>query len=156
MSRRKIQIETKRRAEQLYVNTDLTQREIAEMVGVVEKTMSDWVNADDAAWKVSRAARSITKEQIIRGYYAQLVELNEKISDREKGERFPTAAEADTMAKITKNINTLENQYNLGTYHQVLNEFMDWLAIHDGSAASTLAIKSVDFMKSKAQSFNGK
>lgn len=139
----------KMRAEELYVNTQLTQGQIADIVGVAEKTMSDWINANNKAWRTQKAARSITKERIIAGFYAQLAALNDVIAERET--KYPTSAESDVISKITKQITVLQKEYNFGTYHTVLDEFTDWLTVRDQAMAASLTGMILDFLKTKSQ-----
>lgn len=136
------------KAEELFTNTQLTQAQIAEVVGVAEKTLSDWINANGKAWRIQKAARSITKERIVAGFYAQLAALNDVIAEREQ--KYPTSGESDVISKITKQITALQKEYNFGTYHTVLDEFTDWLAIRDQAMAAQLSATILDFLKNKA------
>lgn len=145
----------KKLAEHLFLTTNLTQNEIAEIAGVTPKTMSVWVQENNEAWKLNKAARSITKEQVIAGYYRQLYNLNQLIQDRE-GNKFPTSSEADTIAKLSTTIERLEKSYQFGTYYQIVDELMEFISRRDQEAASRLALHSLDFVKSKAASLNGK
>lgn len=153
MSRR-ANAEKKRKAENMFLNTDLSQKEIAEMVQVTPKTMSDWVNANDGAWKVSKAARSITKEKVIAAWYQQLDKLNEMIALRPEGERYPTSSETDQMVKIAAAIDKLERSFNFAMYHQALNEFTDYLVRVDQQAAAQVSKYGVEFLKQKTRSIN--
>lgn len=154
---RKITIgEKKKRAEHLFLTTDLSQDEISDIVQISNKTMSKWVNADDGAWKVSKAARSVTKEKVIAGYYQQLYQINLVIEQRPEGERFPTSSEADTIAKLSTTIERLEKSYQFGTYYQVVDELMEFISKRDQEAAAKLALHSLDFVKSKTAQLNGK
>lgn len=146
----------KKLAEHLFLTTNLTQNEIADIAGVTPKTMSSWVLANNEAWKVNKAARSITKEQVISGYYRQLYELNQTIQKRDEGERFPNSTEADTIAKLSTTIERLEKSYQFGTYYQIVDELMEFITRRDQDAAAKLALHSLEFVKSKAASLNGK
>lgn len=147
--------EKKLKAEQLFIQTDLSQKEIAAMVGVSQKTMSDWVNADNGAWKVSKTAKSITKDKVIASWYQQLDALNSQIAKREEANRYPTPSETDQMVKIAAAIDKLERSYNFAMYHQVVDELADFLARRDQEAAAILAKWSLDFLKHKTRSLNG-
>ena len=144
--------EKKSTAEYLFLTTNLSQKEIAQIAQVTEKTLSGWVNANNGAWKIAKSARTITKEKIISDWYLQLHHLNKTISDRPEGERFPTAAEADTMAKISSNIDKLEKKYNFGTYVTIVEEFVAWLMKVDQESAAKISLQTIDFLKTKTKS----
>lgn len=144
----------KRLAEHLFITTSLTQNEIAEIADVTAKTISEWVNANDGAWKNAKAARSITKERVISQYYRQLYELNKSIEDRDH--KFPNSTEADTIAKLSSTIERLEKSLQYGMYFQVCDELMEFLTRRDGKLASELALHTLEFVKFKMQALNGK
>jgi hypothetical protein len=143
------------RAEELFVNTDLSQGRIAEIVGITGKTMSEWVNANDGKLKQLRAANGIKKSSIVSMLLMQMHNLLEVINDREEAERFPTSTEADTIAKISGQIERLEKKNNLAGYIQVMDEFMDFLNRHDPGLVKSIAPYLLDFAKNVAQKQNG-
>lgn len=137
------------RAYQLFVETDMTQRAIAEMVGVGERTISAWVTDHD--WRKDRAANTVTRPKIIRAFYSQIDEINQVIAEREEGKRYPQPKEADTIIKIQKAISALDKRYDLPTYKTVLDEFVGWLHMHHPKVASEVALPSVDFLRQKME-----
>ncbi len=153
---KKAMIERKKQAEHLFLTTDLSQGKIAEIVGVTEKTLSGWVNADAGAWKTSKAARTITKDRIVAQWYRQLYELNLLIESRGEGKQFATASEADTMSKIATQIDKLEKAYQFGTYYQIADELVEFINRRDANLAAQLALHVLDFVKSKSSVLNGK
>jgi hypothetical protein len=146
----------KKLAEHLFITTNLTQNEIADIASITAKTMSSWVLADGEAWKNAKAARSITKERVIAQYYRQLYELNKGIEERGDGKKFPTSVEADTIAKLSTTIERLEKSLQYGIYFQVMDEMMEFLSKRDAGLASQLALHTLDFVKHKMQRLNGK
>ena len=79
----------------LYTRERLTQKEVAERVGVSPQTMTRWVKQEK--WDEERNGYSVTREQQLKETYRQMTELNEVIAQRPKGERFPTSKEADSL-----------------------------------------------------------
>lgn len=153
--KKRISAEKRRRAQELYVNTDLSQGEIAGIVGCSEKTMSNWVNDDNQAWKRAKSAKSITKDRVIASWYRQLDELNNLIAKRDADMRYPTPAETDQMVKIAASIDKLERSYNFAMYHQAIDELTDFLTMRDQQAAAIVAKYALDFLKSKSRKLNG-
>lgn len=145
----------KARAEELFVSTDLTQDRIAQIVGVSNKTMGEWVNANDGRWKQLRAANGIKKSSIVGMLLMQMNNLLEVINARPEGERFPSSTEADTISKIAGQIERLEKKNNLSGYIQVMDEFMDFLNRRDPALVRTVAPYLLDFAKDVSQRLNG-
>lgn len=145
----------KKQAYELYCNTEMTQREIAEFLGVAERTMSLWVNANKGEWRADRDMNSVTKLSIVKQYYKQLQALNEAIEGRDEGQRYPTPAEADLRLKIHKSISAFDKRYDLGTYKTVLDEFISWMHMHHPKEAGGIAMPSVEFLRQKMEQING-
>lgn len=145
----------KARAQELFVSTDLTQGRIAAIVGVAEKTMSDWVNADNEAWKQLRAANGITKGSIISMLLLQLSRLLDSINARPTGGNFPNSNEADTISKLAGQIEKLEKKNNLAAYIQVMDEFVEYLNKREPKLAKELSTHLLDFAKEKSKNLNG-
>lgn len=101
-------------ARMLYVNERITYKEIASRVLVSEKTISKWAEAD--GWDKLRKSLLTTRQSQLVHWYNQLDAINEAIALRNN---IPTNAEADTMSKITSNIQRLEVETNIGEYIEV-------------------------------------
>jgi len=95
-------------AKELFLNGKHQQKEIAKLVGVAENTVGRWVK--DGKWELLRANLTTTKENVLSNWYAQLVEMNANIAEREAGKRFPTSTESDRMIKISSAIKKLETE----------------------------------------------
>ncbi|MCT3661055.1 hypothetical protein HZR00_00810 [Elizabethkingia anophelis] len=93
----------------LYVNERITFKEIAYRVKVGEKTVSKW--AKDGNWERLRQSMLTTRQTQISRWYNQLDAITERIEARDN---IPTNTEADTMSKITTNIQKLEVEIGLG------------------------------------------
>ena len=129
----------------LFVNTNLTLKEIAAMINVSAAKVGQWAKED--SWEVQRTAKQNTAEKIISGWYAQLKKINEEIED--KG-GIPTPSQSDSMSKIADNIQKLSKKQNLSMYHGVLKEFLKDLMTVNSEAAKLFAPHMLEFMKNKA------
>lgn len=68
-------------AERLYLaDESLTQKEIAEKVGITEKTLGKWIN--DLGWSEKRKSLLVTKKNQLIVLYNQLEQINEEIRTR--------------------------------------------------------------------------
>jgi uncharacterized protein YjcR len=133
----------------LYMNTDMTQSAIAEKVGTSEQALSRWAIAEE--WQMLRAAASSTSQKQVRSYLMQLDELNEAIKKRAVGERYAKPDESDTIAKITKAIETLDKKATLSDYVSVFEGFFSFLRM-SGNLETAQEIEPLvhEFVSSKA------
>ena len=91
-------------AKMLYMQGELQSRQIAEKVGVSPVTMSKW--SREGNWEMLRAAVTTTREEQIRNLYMQIAEMNKAIAER--GDKYATSTEADTINKLSAAIAKLE------------------------------------------------
>lgn len=98
-------------AKQIYLRDNLSQKEIAEMVDVSQKSLSKWIKEE--RWDTEKSAYTITREQQIQRIYAHISAINDTISQREAGQNVPTAKEADTLNKLATTIKKLENEVGI-------------------------------------------
>jgi transposase len=117
--------EKRSKAQQLYVRNGVLQQDIAALIGVSEKTISLWKNAD--GWDKQRAAVTTTKESELSRFYQQLSALNTAIEQRDPERRYPTATEADTQNKLSAAIAKLEQDTGLSATVNVFMRFTKWL-----------------------------
>lgn len=132
----------------LFMNSDLTQAEIAERVGVAPKTLSSWVKKDE--WHTQKAANSVTRKRVITGYLMQLHKLQEEIQNR-KDHPYPNTRESDIITKITKAIKSLEKGLTLSDYITATEELCRFgMNIDDKAMRQALPIIK-EFIQVKAR-----
>lgn len=131
-----------------YLRGDLSQKEIAEKVGVSVVTMNKWVNDPADNWDRLRKSMLITREAQLTRLYMQLDELNTAIMGREPGKRFADSKEADTIAKLTGAIKTLETEASISDVVEVSKRFLNWLRPLAPNKAKEVAAMFNDFIKS--------
>lgn len=98
--------------------------------------MCRWVK--DGQWDELKVSITITKEEQIKSLYRQLSEINQAITEREKGLRYATNAESDTIAKLAGAINKMESDIGLSDIISTVRRFLDWLRATDLSQAQSL------------------
>jgi len=131
----------------LFIKENLSQKEIAEKVGVAEKTISKWVNANNEEWKRLRQSIIITKDEQLRRIYDQLDELNSCIMQREAGKRYSQKGEADTIVKLTTAAKNLETDASVSDIIEVSKRFLNWLRPVDLDKAKEIAAFLDSFIK---------
>lgn len=133
-------------AQLLYTKEHLTQKEIAERVGISVQTMSKWVTK--FKWDELKVSLTITREEQLKNLYRQLSEMNKAISERD-GNKYPTAAEADTITKLANAIDKLETETGLNEILSTFKEFLNWLRKFNLEEAQRLVPLFDDFVKTK-------
>lgn len=104
----------------LYVNEKLTQKEIAERVGVTEKTVGKWIEL--GGWNKLRQSLLATKPHNIDLLYQTLTVLNESFQGT-----VPTPAQIDSIAKLTASIKNLETDLGLSELFEVGSGFIQFV-----------------------------
>jgi transcriptional regulator with XRE-family HTH domain len=130
-------------AKLLYLQDTLTQKAIAEKVGVTEKTISGWVN--DENWEELRKSLLVTKEEQLSMLYNQLSALNKVIKDDQKC--IPTAGQSDSILKITAAIKNLETETSLTEVFEVGKKFIKHLQQTDFEKAKEVVDLYDGFIK---------
>lgn len=74
--------EQKEYAKFLFTEKNITQKEIAERVGITEKTLTKWINENDEEWKKLKKSLMTTKAAQITSFYEQLERMNDEIKNR--------------------------------------------------------------------------
>ena len=88
----------KEKAHYLYLNTAKTQKEIAEFLGITEKTISVWIK--NGNWANFKKATYYSPDQATNFLYEELREIDNNILKRGAGERFSSKQELETKTKI--------------------------------------------------------
>lgn len=130
--------EKKTLAKELFLKCDLTLEEIAGKVGVTRQTIARWAYA--GTWSELKASLSITREQQIAYMYRQISEINDKILGRNPGERYATAAEADTLNKLAAAVKKMETDIGISDIISTGIRFINWLRTADLDKAKEYTI----------------
>ncbi|MCR5697852.1 MAG: helix-turn-helix domain-containing protein [Marinilabiliaceae bacterium] len=113
-------------AQHLYLTeANITQKELAERVGVSKNTICRWVA--DGKWDEMRTSVVATKAAQLSRLYNHLRELNDAVESRPEGERFINNKDADTLTKLTAAIRNLETETNIGDKIEVGKEFLAYV-----------------------------
>lgn len=159
--------EQKEYAKFLFTEKNLTQKEIAEKVGITEKTLKTWIDANDGEWRKLKKSLMTTKAQQISMLYDQLARINEEIEcrpivrksmtipvklDKEGNpttkapeydpiilSNVPTSKEADIITKITNAIQKLEGETSIGETVQTAMTFCEYVRDFDFEMAQKIS-----------------
>ena len=105
----------------LYMNVEL-QKAICERVGCAAKTLQNWI--DKEGWKEKRAAKSVTKSELVNKTLKAIGDLLDKASiDKENG----SSGIADQLSKMATVIEKLGKKSNVVDMMDVFMLFNRWL-----------------------------
>lgn len=141
-----------------YVEKGKSAKETAAIVGITEKTMSDWVTK--SGWKTQREARAMSAEsraenikQLIDHLAGQRMELGESLAAAiavgdvgvEAAIRRQMAAIDDGAAKWNKSLDNIKKNSNirLAVYYEVMEQIFNALRLFDEG----LYLKTIDFQE---------
>jgi transcriptional regulator with XRE-family HTH domain len=109
----------------MFLKDNKTQREISDITGVSEKTISKWKKEEN--WDRLRSSIIISKAEELRRIYQQINELNTKIEKRPDGDRYANSKEADTLSKLAATAKNLESDLSVVDIIDAFIGFQDWL-----------------------------
>lgn len=101
----------------LYLRTEKTLQEIADVVDINEKTLRTW--RDKYNWETLRSAETSVKTEVIRNLYKKISELSK--NDVEKTENIKE------IYRLSSIIEKLNQNATLSIYIQVFQEFNEFL-----------------------------
>lgn len=136
----------------LFMDTGMKQSEIAETVGVTEKTITQWKAKND--WVALKAAHGVTASEIIGAYLRQLQALKDQINTRPQGENFPTTREADIIMKVTKSIKILQRDLTLSDYIACYEQLLSFTVSLKPAMVKDLAAVCREFIQIKVKELN--
>lgn len=130
----------------LYVEQNKSQKEIAQLLGVTEKTVSSWVNK--YSWKQELTARNASPARRINNIKAIITNLSEErlllTSEVRQLEKDGASEEAtkkreqisridDSVSKWNKTLENInkENQVSLSIYLQVMESIFNSMRLYD-------------------------
>jgi hypothetical protein len=135
-------------AEMLFIQGDVTQKEIAHKVNVAEKTISAW--AAKYNWDDLRKSMLTTKNDILRNLYNILDKINTKLKDENS---IGDSKIADMYVKYAAAIKSLETETSIGQISEVGRMFVNWLQGIDPALALTVLNHLDKFIKERLKRF---
>jgi hypothetical protein len=125
----------------------ITQKAIAEKVGVAERTIASWIA--DKHWADLRKSLMSTKSTQISLLYDQLAALNQEIAAREKP--YASNKETDILIKISATIKSLETETSIGEIIQVGRDFIKFVASIDYDLSKQVTAVFDNFINTKVK-----
>ena len=142
LSKEKTEI-LKRRTKAIYLNGNYTQKQIAELAGTTEKTLSKWIQ--EHGWEQERTAKTITRKQLLQESYAQLQAINQEIKAHNN---VPTKALSDAKSQCVREIEAFSDQH-LHLIIETLEDLIAFTAQFKPAQLKPLAELTEAFIKQK-------
>jgi len=123
-------------ARALYLSGNTMQKDLAQRVGVTEKTIGRWVQKGE--WDKLRKNLLLTREEQMAAMLTELEELNNFIKLKPEGSRFASTKEADIRRKLVRDLRELETRASVAETVNVARAMLAWCRDHDHTQAPLL------------------
>ena len=120
---KKEEIEKKKSLARALYLAGMEQKEIADKVGVSAVTVSKWCT--EGKWKEARAAKSITRPELVNKLLLTIDKLIEQVNASEDATMI--AGLGDKLAKLSAVIEKLDKKANVVDAIEVFMAFSKWL-----------------------------
>jgi len=134
-------------AKLIYLTEDITQKELAERVGVTEKTVGKWI--EEEGWAKLKRNIPLTRDELLSSWYDELAELKEHIKNKPEGKRFADFKEAQLRRSLLKDIEVLQQDSGIPETIQVMTAFVKFIRRNDLKNAQEVSHIADAFTKSK-------
>jgi hypothetical protein len=108
-------------AKDLYLSTNLTHQQIADLLDVNRRTVWVWIRNN--RWEELKAATRQTPGLILNDIYSHITAINDKIREREPGDRCPAKDEVESLRKLINMTNSIQKK-SPGLYLEAFGELM--------------------------------
>ncbi len=129
-------------AESLYIKSSLNRKEIAQQIGVTEKTLRNWIEAND--WDSIKDSQTITRKQLLLDSYQQLKAVNDEI--RLNHNNIPNKQLSDAKGVLIKEIEALNSQ-PIHKYVEVFEDYIQYLYKYAPDLVKGFAEHSLKFIE---------
>ena len=131
-------------ARDMYLNTNFTQKEIADKLGIDPKTIYLWIKKGkwDEMKAAARQAPGIIQQQL----YNHITAINDSIANRD--DRVPTFQEVEMLRKLIVSSKHMQ-QMSVGTYIQAFQELTSFIGPHTNDLEFTkrVAVVADEYLK---------
>lgn len=136
----------------LYLNSAMTQKEIAKKVGVSENSLSNWVT--DGKWEALKTTLLSTHDEQLKNLYKILEMLNKQGKEALEDDDPDTNPDADAIIKITKAIKYLEKDGSgMGETYITLMDFLTFIQRDNMEHAQLVNNYADAFIKERLNKF---
>ena len=139
------QHDKKEKAKSLFLTGQYSQKEIASLTGISEKTISKWKEIDD--WDSFKTSLLTTRENELKRMYKILKNVNDStIEDIDEGRKV-NPKDADAVIKYTAAIKNLEIETSIADKVEVGIAFINMVRAEDVELSKQIATWFDTFLK---------
>ena len=131
----------------LYCNEHKTQKEIAAIVGVTEKTIYNWIQ--QFSWYKMREEATNTIAQIASSLCQQLIAFQQSIMTRAELPGIPTLQDINLQGRLINMLDKLRRYQGKGQANNALTGFMHFVAGSDENLVGLLFDKYAEYTEKK-------
>lgn len=136
--------EKQQQAQDLFLNTEKSRQEIADILNIDRKTLYLWIK--NGRWEQMKETAMQAPEVIIDNLYSHISEINNGIRNRPEGQRAPTPQEVNMLHKLLKMTNEISRRER-GWYMSAFMELMKFINKKDYKLARTVLPVVDEFVK---------
>lgn len=131
-------------ARDLFLSTSLTQKVIAERVGVSEKTMGGWITK--YGWDSVKELNKVTKSELYNQALKQLKVRNQQMEELDLKDFKNLKILSDSIAVLLKQIELLMDT-PIHLYIEVVNQLIDFIAKERPEALKEVTLHCSTFIE---------
>ena len=131
--------EKRDKAKSLYLTGRYNQKEIAEIVGISEKTLSKWVNDPEDKWDDLKTSLLTTRNNELGRLYKMLKVMNNSLDEKSESKTPINSKDADAVLKLTQAIKNLEIETSIAEKVDVGTEFINMISKEDTEFAKQVS-----------------
>lgn len=124
-------------AKELFLKSDLTQKQIAAKVGISENSITAWKL--EGQWEKQKKSLLQTRSEILAKHYDLLAMLTDEAHGAIRDGDPETKPNADAISKITKVIKSLETETGVGEIISVGRAFINFVLPESNEEAKIIA-----------------
>lgn len=129
-------------AKLLFCQMGLTQKEIAEKVGVTEKTIGKW--KDDEGWDQLKTVMITTRSSVVKNLQRQM-----ELWQMQIGDNLASSKEVDILTKLASSIRSLESETGVSDFVDTGMKFIAFLQLHNPELVSPVTHWFDQFIKTR-------
>lgn len=130
-------------ARTLYMSGGHTLEEIAELLGLSDRTVKIW--AKDGNWVKLRASQAITPQRLLDDLYMMVNQIIEKVNERK--DRIANPTEAKTISQLADAIKKMQTDVGIVEIVGVGSRFITWVRQIDLDKAKEISKYFDGFIK---------
>ena len=134
--------EKQQQARNLYMHSDKTQVEIADLLDISTRSLYLWIK--NGKWEQMKKDASQAQDIMLSKYYNYIQAINEKIEERE--DKTPTLQEINMLSKLQKMIQ-FSPKYHTSLYMQSFEELLRFINIKDHELCKKVVPLADDFIQ---------